>query len=172
MNIKITKTKSQKTILNEMESICKKAFECKNILEIKDLIKDFNDFKNNKQNIKIWDYPHLLDSVFTELLSVKHSFIANEFHLHKKFKENYKLFFPKAEILKVKNSPENIPDFWLKENNVIFPVEIKLKKFDKTALSQLLKYMDFYKSEKGVAVAPILKTKLPENITFIKLNID
>lgn len=49
-------------------------------------------------------------------------------------------------------------------------IEIKLNRFDENAKKQLQRYMNFYKSEYGFAMARELTTILPDNITFIQFN--
>lgn len=92
---------------------------------------------------------------------------TREVDLYTLFQYNYKkLLGENAEIIKFKNDPSHIPDFWVKLDEELIPVEIKLGAFNSTALKQLQRYMNFYKSPKGIAIGESLKTKLPENIMF------
>jgi len=91
-----------------------------------------------------------------------------EFDIHEKFKTEYKSVLGNDyEIVKIKNDPKNIPDFWLEHINILIPVEIKLHDFNSTHLKQLKRYMDFYDCDRGVAVGRELKCPLPSNITFV-----
>ena len=74
------------------------------------------------------------------------------------------------EIVQKKVDQHHIPDAWVKYGEAEFPVEVKRREFDKAALRQLTRYMDFYKSPCGIAVGMELTVDLPENITFISLS--
>ena len=62
------------------------------------------------------------------------------------------------------------PDGWVKRNQDIIPVEMKLGNFDQSALKQLNGYMKLYKSDYGIAIGKEQTVELPCNIKF--LNID
>jgi putative transposon-encoded protein len=81
-----------------------------------------------------------------------------------------KLFGNNAEIVKKSNNPKHQPDAWVRIENQYIPVEIKLHSFDKKALSQLQRYMNFYNCKQGIAVGNSLMVDLPENIIFISIN--
>ena len=49
------------------------------------------------------------------------------------------------------------------------PVEAKNNYFSQSALSQLKRYMECYDSKFGIAAAPNLKVKLPEEIFFLRV---
>lgn len=53
------------------------------------------------------------------------------------------------------------------KDSELVPVEIKLNAFTGKSLTQLKRYMDFYNTKSGIAVADGLKCELPKNITFI-----
>lgn len=94
-----------------------------------------------------------------------------EFSLHEKFRCEYKrLLGEKSEIVKVKTHPKHIPDFFVKIDGRLLPVEIKAQKFGDKAQEQLKRYMKFYGCENGIAVAPKLSTKLDQSIGFIALH--
>lgn len=85
------------------------------------------------------------------------------------FKRNYKnVLGCNCEIVKKKNNPKNIPDFWIMQDAEYIPVECKVDDFTVAGLKQLQRYMDFYECGKGIAVARDLKCELPANIKFIK----
>ena len=75
------------------------------------------------------------------------------------------------KIIKRKNNPKHIPDFWIENMDEICPVEIKLHNFDSKSLQQLQRYMDFYKCKKGIAVGKELSCEIPENVLFIKYSL-
>ena len=58
----------------------------------------------------------------------------------------------------------------IRDSNKKTPVEMKLREFDLKALNQLLRYMEVYDCENGIAIGEELKVVLPENITFIPLD--
>lgn len=91
---------------------------------------------------------------------VVHDWFQN--NLNRVVGENYK-------IVKHKNDKKNIPDFWVSTPTdlKIIPVEIKLHSFDSKGLEQLKRYMNFYESDRGIAVGKNLSCELPENISFI-----
>jgi len=92
----------------------------------------------------------------------------NEATLVSHFKARYKdVLGSEYEKIEVKQNPKHRPDMWLKHNNKKIPVEAKRGRFDKKALLQLQRYMDFYKCAYGIAVASELTVELPENILFI-----
>jgi hypothetical protein len=62
------------------------------------------------------------------------------------------------------------PDFILKENGKIIPVEVKRVKFDRAALVQLERYMSHLQSQEGVAIASELCVSLPKRVRFVKIN--
>ena len=76
------------------------------------------------------------------------------------------------EIIKVKNNPNHIPDFWLSNGKGNVPVECKIGKFDAKALKQLQRYMQYYGCQNGIAVAKTLCVDLPSSITFIGFELD
>ena len=93
----------------------------------------------------------------------------SEKDVHEWFKKNVKTVLGSDyQIVKRKNDPRHIPDFWLKRSGSYVPVEIKLHGFDLKHLSQLQRYMDFYECAEGVAVAKELNCDLPGNVKFVK----
>lgn len=92
-----------------------------------------------------------------------------EKNVYEWFKSNYKnCLGSEWEIVKLKNHPKHLPDFWVNNGYYNVPVECKLHKFDDAALRQLQRYMKFYGSNRGIAVAHKLSVPLPKNITFVK----
>lgn len=83
------------------------------------------------------------------------------------------LFKKKAEelgcgkIVDHRDNPKHKPDAWIDRNGELIPVECKLHDFDTKALKQLARYMTFYHTEHGIAVARSLTIELPDNIEFI-----
>lgn len=91
-----------------------------------------------------------------------------EFDIHEKFEKEYKSVLGNDyEIVKLKSNPKHIPDFWIKHDNVLIPVEIKLHDFNSSHLRQLKRYMDFYNCGRGIAVGGELNCPLPSNVTFV-----
>ena len=116
------------------------------------------------------------DFAFNELygavaMDITRKSIERECDIYSRFDKNIKkLFGSNARVIKKENSPRHIPDRWVSIEGNIMPVEIKLHKFDRRALSQLKRYMDFYNCTHGIAVAKTLDVNLPENITFISID--
>lgn len=103
-------------------------------------------------------------------LNIAANFTKNEYYIHSIFKKNIKkLLGDDVAIADVKNNQRHIPDAWVKQDDQLIPVEMKLKLFDLKALTQLKRYMDFYKSSKGIAVGSASTVILPANITFISI---
>lgn len=130
---------------------------------------------------RAWEYLHFAsflfhhhdDKIFNILygavaMGVTRSFAVSEFSYHKLFNDAYPTLYG-GEIVEVKNDGKNIPDAWVRQEGVLIPVEIKLRKFDGAALKQLQRYMSVYSCGKGIAVAETLSTELPSNITFISV---
>jgi hypothetical protein len=78
-----------------------------------------------------------------------------------------KLLGKNVRVIKRKNDNRHIPDSWILKDDLMIPVEVKLNSFDKKAKKQLLRYMEFYKCRKGIAVGKELTTEISENIQFI-----
>lgn len=76
------------------------------------------------------------------------------------------------DIIKAKNNPKHIPDFWLSNGKEKVPVECKKGDFNANSLKQLKRYIEYYGCEKGIAVAQSLCVDLPSNITFIGFSIE
>lgn len=93
---------------------------------------------------------------------------SNEKSVYEWVKSNEKNLFKDFSIVKRKNHPKHIPDFWVSNGIEYRPVECKLREFNKAALKQLLRYMNFYNCKSGYAIAKELTVKLPDNIIFIK----
>ena len=92
-----------------------------------------------------------------------------EVDVYRWFESNYKSVLGEdCEIVKRKNDPHHIPDFWILKNKEYIPVECKRNDFVYASLLQLQRYMDVYHADHGIAVAKNCNCELPENITFIK----
>ena len=75
------------------------------------------------------------------------------------------------EIAELKSNAKNRPDAWLKKEEELIPVEMKLHEFNSKALKQLIRYMNYYKCSSGIAVGKRLDCVLPEGITFVKYDL-
>lgn len=94
---------------------------------------------------------------------------VREMDVHEWFKKNCEnilgdLYRPVAK----KNCAKYQPDVWVMKKEKLIPVECKLTDFNHIALTQLLKYMEHYGADEGIAVAKNLCCELPPNITFVK----
>lgn len=111
-----------------------------------------------------------IDHVIREccLLNLRNYGATREFDIHEWFKQNFKKILGNDyELSDFKNNPKHQPDVWLVKESELIPVEIKLNAFTEKSLTQLKRYMDFYNTKNGIAVADGLKCELPKNITFV-----
>lgn len=134
------------------------------------------------ENLKVADTAEecLIDENIPFLLSATRQVIMKNFldsqpdekAVYRWFESNYQVLLGTCySITKRKNDTKHKPDFWLFKSNEYIPVEVKLHTFDKRALEQLLRYMDFYNCESGIAVGKTLNCNLPKNIKFISFEI-
>lgn len=72
-------------------------------------------------------------------------------------------------IYEMKNLQLKRPDAWVKYNELIIPVEMKMGNFNCSALKQLQEYMKLYKYSYGIAIGSKATIDLPSNITFIEI---
>ena len=92
-----------------------------------------------------------------------------ESDLYPKFAKNVrKILGENAELIKRENVQKHQPDSWVQMNGQDIPVEIKLHSFDRKALKQLQRYMNFYNCQVGIAVGESLNVNLPNNIIFVR----
>lgn len=116
-------------------------------------------------------YSHRSDTIFNDLYRVTAENIALKYTKNEFFYQN--LFKEKAEqlglgkIVPHKDNPKHKPDAWINRKDELIPVECKLYDFDTKALKQLTRYMNFYHTKHGIAVARNLTVTLPDNIEFI-----
>ena len=81
------------------------------------------------------------------------------------FKKHFRDLLPGAELVRFERLNGRNPDFMLRIDGALVPVECKLN-FNARALNQLTSYMDAYGAQRGVAVALRLTCSLPENVQF------
>ena len=93
---------------------------------------------------------------------------VTEVDVHEWFFKNCSKVLDGYFLTKRRNHEKHQPDAWAIKNGKYVPVECKLGEFDAKALKQLLRYMDFYKTDEGIAVAKELCCELPPNIKFVK----
>ncbi|MCK5612387.1 hypothetical protein KAR91_61515 [Candidatus Pacearchaeota archaeon] len=156
-------------ILIKLEYFSEKIYETKNIEDVISLGKEFNDFKESLDYKDCYFY--LMDAISFAIFQRRANFRKTEFDLHEKFRKKIKTLIPNATIIKKKNNAKNMPDFWIKKDNLEIPVEIKLNNFNESAKKQLLRYMNFYNCNFGYAVAEKQTIDLPKNIKFIQLSV-
>lgn len=119
-----------------------------------------------------WQNDHTFNSLYGSVaIEITVDNQNNEFRIHQKFNEQVnELFGSDAKIIKRINDIHHQPDSWVSIYGENIPVEMKLNKFNQKALNQLLRYMKFYDSPKGIAVGSELDIDLPKNINFISTN--
>jgi len=147
--------------------------EMKNIAMLEEIVElAYNDHKLALSLLKKvdTDFVYLKDAVLWMVQTIKQSSIPNEFDLHKKFFDNLNELIPNAKVVKEDIVREHMPDGFIEINSELHVVEIKLNKFNNSALRQIQRYMKHY-TAKGVAVAKELTCVLPDDIIFIKLSV-
>jgi hypothetical protein len=111
---------------------------------------------------------HLRDSVLHDIFQNKE--LVMERHVQFYFFDNLDKYLPGASRLDLEMHSSHRPDgFVVLADGAIAPVEVKLNKFTQKSLSQLKRYMSVYGLNKGVAVAPILRCVLPENVVYVQV---
>jgi len=106
-------------------------------------------------------------AVVTEISLMIQARTSEVGRVHSWFLRNAHLSIDGGTLVEVKTIEGKRPDFLVKKDGVVFPVECKLE-FNKTAVKQLQRYMKLWRVTKGYAVAPMLKCELPASIVFIK----
>ena len=94
----------------------------------------------------------------------------DEFYWHKVFRKHVEALIPGASIVPRKRiDGSGYPDFLVKVENDICPVEIKRKDFNRTAYKQLRNYILEYEAPYGFAVAQNITTSLDANMIYVSL---
>lgn len=156
-------------VLENLEELSKRALHCIKPSECLKLLREIDE--NKKLPYSMFDkYPYIYDILSYFVLSRFRDVMLKESNIYGHFKENLSKYIKNSTIVKVKADPKHKPDFFVSVNGNVSPVEIKLNRFDENAKKQLQRYMNFYKSEYGFAMARELTTILPDNITFIQFN--
>lgn len=116
---------------------------------------------------------YLNQCVHESLLHIGLRCAYSEQDVYRWFEKRYKSFLgEESYIINKKSEKNNIPDFWVNFLNKETPVECKLNCFDKKALKQLIRYINFYKCNFGIAVANSCSVDIPDNIKFIKFDME
>lgn len=141
---------------------------------IKESYQEPSDLEKHMESLKVSEtlfsnYPFIHNAIRE---SVMRNFINSrprESDVHDWFIKNHENIILDHKIIKRINNAKHIPDAWLcDQNGEHVPVEMKLDSFDNRHLQQLLRYMDFYQCNKGIAIGRKLNCKLPGNVVFIK----
>lgn len=93
-----------------------------------------------------------------------------EFHFQGLFNKYAHLLIKDCKVVKKPVSGKLIPDSWVEIGGEVMPVEVKKETFGKKALDQLERYISYYKTKGGIAVAKEIRVELPENILFISID--
>jgi len=123
-------------------------------------------------------YSNLRDAVINHTITLKIPSSLRETDqdgIQEKVKESIRDLIQGAEIIEnFKPNPKHVPDIMVKINNIVRPVEIKKEMATSSAVRQILRYIDFYKADKGYLIAPSLSDTidLPENVIFIPFDIN
>src|SRR5690625_5381955 len=99
-----------------------------------------------------WEDDHTFNSLYGSVaIEITVDNKNDEFSIHRKFNEQVNdLLGSDAKIIKRINDIHHQPDSWVSIKGEHIPVEMKLNKFNQKALKQLLRYMEFYNSQKGI----------------------
>ena len=157
--------------------------EVKNLYDMVTMTKEYiyeNDLTVAKKLLSLWK-PLIYQSEDENLISYYHSVdfehsywrfssMRNERNYQEKFNEKVEYIFPEYKLIKRKNNPKHIPDAWVEQDGEEIPVEMKLNDFNEKALKQLRRYMNVYKTNKGIAIGKNLTVDLPSDIRFISLD--
>lgn len=93
----------------------------------------------------------------------------NEFYYQALFTKHAQKVIEGCSIIKHSDDCHHRPDAWISWKGQVAPVEVKLHDFNRKALSQLQRYMNFYHSKIGIAVGRRLTVEIPSNIQFVSL---
>lgn len=94
----------------------------------------------------------------------------NETYYQNLFKEHAEKVLDCKLIKNHKDDRHHKPDAWIVFCGKETPVEVKLNNFDTKALKQLQRYINFYKTSYGIAVARKCTVELSDNIIFVPLS--
>lgn len=94
-------------------------------------------------------------------------FSKREADLQKKVEGDLDAYIPGAALEDVKTSRHHVPDMFVRVNDNVVPVEIKLGNFDQKAVAQLRRYIDHYGASHGYAIGKKLTGKLDSDMTFV-----
>jgi hypothetical protein len=113
------------------------------------------------------NYTWIKAAIFYELSNNWTATFCEVDSIHPYFRKNHATLIPGSELIKVTAKQKKRPDFLVKVEGVVYPVECKIE-FTNQGLKQLQGYMKIWNAEKGYAVARKLKSKLPKNIVFLQ----
>ncbi len=151
--------------LGKVNDVLKTAFE-KSLSGDFSCLNDIDFLKGHQETCWIYSVAH-----WAFCANIREMLKQPESRVYQWFLANYKrVLGGDYEIVKRKNDPHHIPDFWLKHNDHYIPVECKATDFTAKGLRQLQRYMDVYGADAGVAVAERLKCDLPNNIMFVRVD--
>ena len=95
----------------------------------------------------------------------------DELYYQSVFKSHVKeILGEEYNIVDIKSDGRNIPDAWVSNGTENIPVEMKIGTFNKKALSQLQRYLNKYKCNKGIAIGKEPSVEIPNNIQFIDIS--
>ena len=114
------------------------------------------------------DFCLTIASIYIELQNANYEKDICEYFI----KKHNRLLGSEWHIAKRHDMPEHKPDFWVSNGVEDVPVKCKRFDFDEKAKQQLMRYMNVYNCEHGIAVIMELKCELPNNIKFVKINAD
>lgn len=95
--------------------------------------------------------------------------LPNEFDIQKMAKKRLPDLISGCKVINKKSNFKHVPDIWIDLNQKIVPVEVKLNDFNDKAKEQLIRYINFYDCDTGIAIGNKLTTNLPANINFISI---
>jgi len=148
---------------------CMEALFCYNLLggdiDFFDWIQFVGKFGHNQPDCAIFSHAYRA-AVARQLQTESRDY--SEYAIVDKFKKNISTYIPGASITEGPTLRNHIPDAWIKlPSGDICPVEAKRTKADKSALSQLIRYMRVFNRSTGILVAKTITITIPDNVVFV-----
>lgn len=157
-----------KSFVQNIENFSKRRWMIPNQSAARNLRNEVLRFEHNNQMAVecSWITTSLLTAISQDIINSA----INESDIQKYFAANIGDFIPGGKLVKRTANGNNIPDFFVEIEGEVCVGEIKLDRFIGSSKKQLRRYMDFYSSPHGFAVASELVVALDTDMTFIKID--